>query len=133
MNCNHFTDRYFPICFMRAKDHMKASLVGLITKIKAISMDKWKVKICFSCLCFLKFKCPAFLWKYISYSNIFAVIVLFITSLSSAQCFGYDFTSSTRKILLNTGQKARFFKNTELDLLKSRYSNPIKLSFSLCS
>lgn len=80
-----------------------------------------------SFLSFFKFKGLAFLWKYISYSNIFAVTVFFITSLSSTQCFGYDFTSSTPKILLKTGQKARFFKHTELDL-KSRYnlSFPIK-------
>lgn len=55
----------------------------------------------------------------ISYSNIFAGTVLFISSLSSTQCSGYCFTSSALKILLNKGQKQGFLK-MELDPLKIR-------------
>lgn len=67
---------------MTAKDHIKASVVGLITKIKAIFMDKQKVKSSLFYLCsFLSLNVEVFFGNTI---NIILVSLLFTDFLYDA-------------------------------------------------
>lgn len=103
---------------MRAKYHIKINLVGLITKIKAISMDKQKVKCCLFYLFFFFKKCPAFLCKYMKYYSNIVIVHRFPLYLST-QCFS---------CILNKGQKAIFsLKWNYISLNQDRFGFSNKL------